>query len=148
MGILMLADNDLDFLEYRAQLLRNSNHEVITAGSLEEAVRILSECHVNIAILDMRLVDDNDPHDISGLTLAKRPEFRAIPKILLTGFPTWETVRDGLSGSADGVPPVLEYLPKAEVADALVQAVCKSFSRHVLIDDHLVIRFGERGPVS
>jgi DNA-binding response OmpR family regulator len=148
MGVVMLADNDLDFLKTRAELLRNAGYNVITAGSLEEAERMFRECCVHVGVLDVRLVNDDDPHDVSGLTLAKRAEFRTIPKILLTGFPSYETVREGMSWGADGVPPVVDYLPKKEGADALVQAVCKSFSRHVRIDEELVVRFGERDPVS
>ncbi len=148
MGMVMLADNDQHFVKNRAELLRNAGLKVITAGSPEEVERILNEGCVNIAIIDVRLVDDEDPQDVSGLMLAKRSEFRTIPKILLTGFPSYETVRVGMSGGEDDVPPAVDFIWKHEGAEALVQAVRKAFSRHVQLNEQLVIRFGESDPVS
>lgn len=148
MGIVMLADNDRRFLKHRADLLRTAGFKVVTAGSLEEAERILGEGYIHVAILDVRLVSDEDTQDVSGLILAKRSEFRTIPKILLTGFPSYETVRDAMSGDEEGVPPAVDFVWKHEEAAAMVKAVHKSFSLHVQLDEQLVIRFGKSEPVS
>jgi len=148
MSIVMLADNNQLFLKTQAELLCNAGYRVVTADTLAEAERILSEVCIHVAILDMRMVNDDDPQDVSGLALAQRSEFHTIPKILLTSHPSYETVRIGLSADEEGVPPLVDYMRKDEGTAALVQAVGKCFSRHVRLDEQLVIRFGESDPVS
>jgi DNA-binding NtrC family response regulator len=92
-------------------------------SSAEAARSELAERNVNLAILDIRLVDDEDEKDISGLALAKAVAYRNIPKIILTGFPTYDAVRDMLKQEADGSPPALDFLEKKEGHEAMLIAV-------------------------
>ena len=80
---LLLADNYPDFVDAWAEWLRNRGYVVLTAGSLEEARFQLEHAHVHVAVLDLRLVKNNDPEDRSGLDLAMASD-PAIPKIMLT----------------------------------------------------------------
>ncbi|RME51176.1 MAG: response regulator, partial [Caldilineae bacterium] len=126
--VILFADNEPDFLDTRAEFLEKEGYTVIKAYTLEQARRFLGEKHLHLAILDIRLVDDDDEKDISGITLAKDPAFRSIPKIILTNFPSYQTVRDVLGVAVDGMPSAVEYLFKGEGAEAMLEAVARAFS--------------------
>ncbi|MGB9178012.1 MAG: DNA-binding response regulator [Pyrinomonadaceae bacterium] len=144
MNVVLLADNDLRFLKTQAEFLTEAGYKVVPARSLAEAERLLDERRIHMAILDMRMVNNFDPKDTSGLLLAKKSKYRRIHKIILTDYPTVETVREALSGDVDGIPPATEYVDKHEGPKALIQALEKSFKRHVQLNESLVIQFGER----
>jgi DNA-binding response OmpR family regulator len=148
MSVVLLVDDDLAFLETRAEFLTEAGYEVILASTVAEAERQMSGGHIHLAVLDIRLVDNFDPKDTSGLSLAKHSDFRRIPKIMQTDYPSFETVREALSADLEGMPPAVEYVDKSEGAEALVLALDKSFKRHVRRNESLVIHFGERDLVS
>ena len=87
MRTVLFADNDHDFLNTRAEFLENAGYRVLKAYTLAQARQLLAEAHVHLATLDIRMENDDDEKDVSGLTLAKDPAFRPIPKIMLTNFP-------------------------------------------------------------
>jgi DNA-binding NtrC family response regulator len=84
---ILFADNHTHFLNTRKEFLERAGYRVITADNLEAARRILEGGQIDLAILDIRLVDDDDEKDTSGLTLARETN-RFVPKIILTRFPT------------------------------------------------------------
>ena len=98
--------------------------------------------------MDIRLVDDDDEKDISGITLAKDPTFRSIPKIILTNFPTIETVRDVLGVATDGLPAAVEFLWKAEGTEAMLESVSRSFAWHIRVNWDLRICWNTTPPLS
>lgn len=121
-GKLLLSDNDLDFLTILAEHLTRDGYEVVTANSSAEARRILEHGEIDLAILDIRLTNDNDENDITGLVLAKSiaPE---IPKIIQTRFPTYEAVREALGSSFEGIPTAVDFVTKQEGPEALLTAI-------------------------
>lgn len=138
-GTILLADNLIRALETRAEFLENAGYRVIKASNYDEALRQLSDAWVHLAVLDMRLVDDNDTEDESGLRLAENENFRTIPKIILTGFPTYATVREALTPFPDGTPKAVAFLAKEEGLDALLVAIEAGFRDHVRRDRDLKI---------
>lgn len=148
MEIVLLADNNRHFLETRAEFLTQAGYDVITALTLQDAERVLSEGRVQGAILDMRLENDDDPKDESGLMLAKKNDYRLIPKILLTRYPTYEIVRAALSADNAALPPAVDFVAKQEGPEALISALKKLFSLHVHDDPSLVIQFCKEELVS
>lgn len=120
---ILFADNNPDFLATRKEFLERKGYHVIPVLSAEEARSELAGRNVSLAILDIRLVDDEDEKDISGLALAKAVAYRNIPKIILTGFPSYDAVKDTLRQEADGLPPALDFLEKKEGHEAMLIAV-------------------------
>jgi DNA-binding response OmpR family regulator len=137
--LILFADNDPDFLQTRAEFLQNAGYEVLFAHSPGEAEQLLNDCTIHLAILDIRLSDDDDEKDISGELLAEKVEFRNIPKIMLTSYPSPYTTRDSLRQHPPGFHPAIHYLIKEEGPPVLIRAVNDAFAYHVRINWTLVI---------
>ena len=144
---ILFVDDDADFRATRAEFLIDAYY-VIEAGSDAEAEAILQEQWVHLAIFDIRMRNGNDERDVSGLRLAKKAAYRAIPKIMLTNYPSYEAVREALGASADDMPPAVGFLAKQEGAGALLQAIEAAFQRDVRINWTLHIQSGGRQPIT
>ncbi len=120
--VILFADNDPRFLRVRKEFLEEEGYQVFPAGGPTEARRVLEQKAVDLTILDIRLVDDEDEEDISGLELAREIDC-AIPKIILTGFPTWQAVREALGPNLDELPLAVDFISKPEGSKALLRAV-------------------------
>lgn len=132
--IVLLVDNNKDFLATRAEFLENAGYRVITASTQEGARQVMRQQHLHLALLDLRIDNDDDDRDISGLMLAEEDEFQAIPKIILTGFPSWETVREAMALSSERQPPAVDFLAKKEGPEAMIEAVEEAFEQHVRVN--------------
>lgn len=116
----LLADNRAEFLASCAEFLENCGYHVVTAGSLQAARDRLADSHLHVAILDMRLSDDEDDKDFSGLDLAKESS-PAVLKIILTAYKTVESVREAMAPTSTGPPPAFYYVSKQEGLEFLQQ---------------------------
>ena len=145
-GRILFADNNDAFRTTRAQFL--TDYEVVHANSVEEAERILREQWIHMAILDIRMRDDADAQDASGLLLAKHDDYRLIPKIMLTGYPDYRHVVEALGPLLDGLPPAVDFLYKDDGAAMMRQAVEKVFVNYVGVNWDLVIQSNARQPVT
>ncbi len=138
---ILFMDNKLDFLDVHARLLEQADYYVLRADTLVGAKEILSNEHLHLAILDMRMEDDNDKQDISGLMLAQQETYRSIPKIILTAHPSYEYAREALGLALNGSSPAVNFIGKAEGPEALLQAVEQVFTQHVRLNWDLTIRW-------
>ena len=112
---------------------------MLKAPTLESAEKQLSENRIHIAIFDIRMIDDDDPEDISGLLMAQKEEYKTLPKIMLTAYPDLEYVRDTLRTNKNEYQPAVDFLSKDEGPQALIQSVEKTFKKYILIDWDLTI---------
>jgi DNA-binding response OmpR family regulator len=141
----LYAENNRVQLETRSKLLELEGYQVVKAGSPQEAEQAFERENLHLAILDIRLVDDNDEGDISGILLAKDERFKRVPKIIVTGYPTFEAARDVLGPAIDREPTVYAFLSKKEGPEALIEAVKSTFEKVVGIDWGLRIDWDKRG---
>lgn len=123
---ILFADNDPDFLTTRAEFLEREGYQVIPAANPTEARRLLEQGGIDLAILDIRLVDDDDDKDTSGITVAKEVA-RSVSKIILTNFPSYQAVREALGPAPDGLPSAVDFLDKKEGPEKLLAAVRQVF---------------------
>ena len=101
---ILIVDDDAAFAASVAQLLKAQRYEVVTAGDGAQAV-----ASVKASKPDLILMDINMPQldgEMALLALKGRPEFRAIPIIMLTG------VGDMLDGHLTATLGACEYLTK------------------------------------
>lgn len=145
---ILFADNNPFFLKARSEFLEKADFEVVLAGSVEEAEKIMRDEIIHLAVLDIRLKDDDDDRDISGLLLAKKEAYRSIPKIMLTGYPTYQHVRQALGTSLNSIPPAVDFLAKDEGPEAMISAVQRAISENVRVNQNLVIASKDRNPIT
>ncbi len=148
MKVILFADNTPDFLDTRAEFLEQAGYQVLKARTPEEARNLLREAYCHLAVLDIRLENDDDDKDVSGLILAKDPDFQPIPKIILTSFPTHQAAREAMRPIPDGLPPAVDFLDKEEGPEALIQAIERAFDQYLRIDRDLQIRWGRQGELT
>lgn len=138
--IILFADNDDDFLKTRAEFLRQEGYHVIEAANSTEARQRLEAGGIDLAILDIRLENDDNERDLSGLFLAKEMADRIptivtsgflqelVPTIILTGFPSYEAVREALAPRVGGLPAAVDFVAKQEGPEALLVAIRRALS--------------------
>ena len=125
--IILFADNDPGSRETWGRFLVNEGYDVRLARNPQEARDILQSVEVDVAILDLRLVDDTDENDVSGLLLAREETYRQVPKIILTAFQTgYKNLRDVLGPLVEGLPPTIAFVHKDEDPQALIEVIQKT----------------------
>jgi DNA-binding response OmpR family regulator len=86
---ILLVDDDKSWLEFNVFSLKKFNFKIFTATSLQEALQKLQNQAYDIAVLDLRLVDD-DQNNFDGIEIIKRlRKTNATTRILVkSGFLT------------------------------------------------------------
>jgi len=126
-NVIPLADNQSEDRTTWQRVLTNAGYEVRLAKNPEEAREILQSARIDMAIIDLRLIDDNDENDISGLVLAKERSYRHIPKIILTAFGVgYSDLREVLGPALDELPPTVAFIKKDERPQILIDVIRKT----------------------
>lgn len=141
---ILFVDNDPDFLSTRAEFLENDGYEVIKASSIQEAQKYINELWIPIAILDIRLTDDDDEKDLSGLTLVRSENLISVVKIVLTNYPNISIVRELLQLQSGGLRLTVDVLSKQEGPDVMLETVRQAFKANVGINFELGIDWRAR----
>lgn len=139
---ILFADNDPDFLDTRAEFVERAGFLVVKANSLTEANRYLTEEWAPIAILDVRMENDDDEKDISGLILAKQGFHNAVYKIILTNFPSYVHL------ALYGISPTADFLGKQEGPQVLIDAIEIAVSEKICFNWDLLIDWKARDCIS
>jgi DNA-binding response OmpR family regulator len=113
--ILVVVDDDLEFLDLVSTLLKNEGYDVDTANSGKEGLEKCMENFYSLIIVDIKLPD------FDGVELLTRivdtdPKVR---KVIITGYPSIENVVQVLNLGADA------YLVKPIKAEELLETVRK-----------------------
>ena len=127
---ILLVDNDSEARELWERILSEAKYNVLLAGNPAEARQKLQEQRVNLAVIDLRLENDKNSHDISGLLLAKDKQFRHIPKIILTAFDAgYSDIRDMLGPVVDELPPTVAFVKKDEPSNVLIDLIRETLNK-------------------
>jgi len=114
----LLADNDHEYVTSIRPFLAEGGYRVIAVHTPEEAVQVLQRGNVDLALIDIRLRDDKDELDRSGLQVAHHaPD---IPKIIVTNYPTYEAARAALTSQANGHAPAVDIATKHDGPEKLL----------------------------
>lgn len=129
----LLADNKREMLRRLAEVLREAGFSVTEASSYNKALDLLETEAFDLAVLDLRLKNDNDDKDMSGVQLAERFGSELFPIVILTGSSSVKAVRRALEKGERGVPPATAFVEKQEGPEALVRAVRNAFVPRVFV---------------
>jgi ActR/RegA family two-component response regulator len=110
----LLVENDKRDLESYDTLLQHWGYCTVLAKGegktlFKDAITKARKYHCELALIDLRLMDDFDKEDISGLWLAG--EISPTRTIILTGYQNTDMLRDFLENHKD-----IPYLSKADSA--------------------------------
>lgn len=115
---ILIVDDNYDMLEVLQRNLTAQNFHTYKATSVIEAMNILKYSPVDLLITDLQMPG------INGMELVKYVEehFPAIPKLVITGFPSVDGAIEAVRSGA------LDYLVKPFTTEELKKAVEKSLS--------------------
>jgi predicted nucleotide-binding protein len=119
---ILFADNEPYLLETSKEFLEKAGYAVIVATNPRDATRKLETGGIDVAILDLRLENDDDDKDRSGLMLAKNVAL-SVPKIIITSFPSYDYVREALRPQLDGLPVAVKFIARDEGLVAIREAL-------------------------
>lgn len=92
---LLVADNFEPARQSYKRRLTGKGYEVLLAADPQEAEAKLKEHLVHLAVIDVRLENDSNENDRSGLELCERID-PIVPRILVSGFTDWTVIREAL----------------------------------------------------
>lgn len=118
---ILVADNDPDHLKIMRDFLKRKGYAVVVARNVPQAKQVLQDQAVDLALLDVRLTNDDDSRDFSGLTLAELAP--GIPKVVLTRYPNYLTVRMALRRAGSVGPVAVDFVSKPQGLAAIQRAV-------------------------
>ena len=136
----LIADNTHATLETYAEALYLAGYHVIQATSPEETRAALEDQRIHLALLDLRLMNDSDEKDKSGLIVARKSA-RSVPKIVLTKFPVTEDVRTALKFDAQGRSIAVDFVDQRLGLDEVFETIVQVVDHHVRINWDLSIRW-------
>lgn len=119
---ILFVDNDLDFLNTRSEFLKREGYEVVPVSTPLDAIGKANSENFDLAIVDIRLLNDDDDRDNSGLELAKRLR-DTLPIIILTNYPLTEYLRRALAVQTDGTRIAYDLVDKRDGPIALLSSI-------------------------
>jgi CheY-like chemotaxis protein len=120
---ILLAENNQIFRSLAQEFLENAGYLIVICTNPYEARQVLLTQAVDLAILDVRLLNDNDDRDRTGLRIA-REVAPHVPKIILTVIDnTIDVVREALKPDMNGKSPAVDYISKQVGLEVLLTAV-------------------------
>lgn len=113
----LVVDNDPDYRTVLKELLEGLGCRILEASGPDDALQIVDTRPPRAIVMDMRLQDDDDPHDTSGIKLMRALPSH-IPIIVLTAYQDAQVVRDAYEATPNAPRP-WAYLFKGEGAEAI-----------------------------
>lgn len=121
-----LVDDETDFLESTARLLRRRNINVSTATSGEDALALLAHDPVDIVVLDLRMPGLGGRWALEKI----KRDYPRVKVIVLTGHPSVKSAIEAIRLGAS------EYMEKPPIMEDLVEAIRRLYklSRQEIIE--------------
>jgi DNA-binding response OmpR family regulator len=125
----LLVDNSAGYRHSLLGLLGLEDYAVEEADSVTKAKEKLLAGDFDLALVDLRLTDDEDNYDFSGLEVARLATERGIPCVMITAFPSVQATR--LALRSRGVEPLaVDLIPKADGPQSILDTIKLVLRRH------------------
>lgn len=120
---ILVADNRPNFLEsFTDALSASGQYEILTAASPDVAEQELTRHLIHLALVDVRLSNEDDVNDRSGLHLCERMD-PTVARILLTGHTatveSWQLVREASRATHNRHRVADGFFSKSEIAQSI-----------------------------
>ena len=121
---ILVVDDDKIVLESCRRILEEEGYRVLLVDSAEEAVDLLEMEYVDLLIMDMKMPTHDGMYLFDQIRLKWPLDiWPELPVIVMSGYPTPKTIKDGLNrGAAD-------FIPKPFTPNELVSSVNKVLKR-------------------
>jgi len=119
---ILIADNSADYRKSLLMRLKLEGYTIAEAESVEQAITALADTKPDVALIDLRLTDDDDTNDMSGLEVAKTARDMDIPCIIITAFPSVDATRLALR-SRGAEPLAVDFVAKSSGPEALLDTI-------------------------
>lgn len=135
MAYILIVDDDEDFAQTTATVLRNEGHEVQIELDTDDAVQSMQKKTPDLAVLDVMFPEDAS----AGFELARfmrheSEQLKMIPILMLTAINTRFPLGFGPKDIDDDWLPVTEFLEKPVDFDVLVNKVSKLLGQNSTAD--------------
>ncbi len=122
---ILLVDSSMEYRRSVRGFLELEGYLVEEAATQKEALDKLQTIQFDLMLVDVRLRDEDDPNDLSGLEIAKEASGLDIPTILVTSFPTVELARTALRSQALESPLARDFITKVGGPQVLVDSISR-----------------------
>ena len=124
---ILLVENDAKYAALVTQFLKSNNLDVITVSNPAEARNLINVQPISLAIMGIRLMNDGDVNDISGLSLAEESKSK-FPIIVLSSYSSMAMVRRVLDRRETGEPVAVDFVHKSEDLEKLLESIKRILS--------------------
>lgn len=140
---ILLVDNNIDFLRARKELLQRHGYDVLTAMDVKDALAILKDTQVHLAVVNYRLRDDRDDKDDTGLDVLREMNL-AVPRLVITQlegpalFEAFREVRRPINGMINGPTLGHDVLRKGDekgLLDQIERLITQCYNIQLLVGD-------------
>ena len=135
MAYVLIVDDDEDFAQTTATVLRKEGHDIQIELDTDDAVKSMQNRHPDLVVLDVMF-----PEDVSaGFELARymrheSEQFKTIPILMLTAINTKFPLGFGPKDIDDDWLPVTDFLEKPVDFDVLVNKVSNLLGQNSTAD--------------
>lgn len=120
--VILIVDNHAEFLLTRAEFVAGAGYKVLTAADPEKARSLANTRKIDLAVVDLRLLNEEDPDDMTGLFLAKELHAR-VPVIIMSSFPTLAALRQALRRNELGESSADDFVTKMDGPAVLINSI-------------------------
>jgi DNA-binding NtrC family response regulator len=116
----LVVDDDRIVIKSCTRILESEGYSVSTVPGADEALEILAEDSFDLLLIDVKMPKRD------GLSLMReiRKSWPDVPVIVMSGYPTPETVADVLKAGAT------QFVPKPFLPDELIHTIRQVFERY------------------
>ena len=134
----LVADNDPDHLaRYVAWLKSTHDFGVLEAPTMRDVDELLTSHYPDMLVIDVRMIDDEDDYDESGLTKGLDIAQTGLPVLILTSWPNFEFVRRAATRFPHSVLEGVNFIGKNESQQTFLNLV-----RNTITNDDVFIVHG------
>ncbi len=139
---ILVVDNNTQSRRSVEMLLSVQGYRVFAAADPIQALQLVNEQRIHLALVDIRLEDDEDAQDTTGLELAANLD-PLVARIVMTGYPSYEYVRRALGAPLTDNIPASGFIAKQDSPSVLLKAVKRACSETVAINWNLELEWDD-----